>query len=418
MRGRLAGDGAALHDGGLQGDARRAARRVREAAGGFALNRRIFWYGLAAVFALVSAFARPAHAHVVGLSQAEYRVAGSALLVTYVFSGTELAASLPALDTNRGGSLSATELAGGQGRLERQLVDATIVRGDGVACQPQLVGASLMPPDAVQIRARFECGAPPQVVAVDCQFIDLFAAGHRHLATVVGTRSDERADAFVLVASRKTFTVDVAHSRGAPEAEGPRTSFVGMVWTGMQHIWTGYNHLAFLLGLVLAGGRVRTLIGTISAFTVAHSITLALAVLHVVTPRASLVEPGIALSIAYVGIENLVVVAPKAWPPLAWRRGREVTGRWRVTFLFGLLHGFGFAAALIELNLPPSRVAPALLGFNVGVELGQLAVLAIVLPAVVFARRQPSFRTSGVGVLSAALTVAGLVWFAARVARA
>lgn len=382
------------------------------------MRRTVFWFWLVALLCIASAFARPVSAHVVGLSQAEYRIVGSTVSATYMFSGRELAASLPALDTDRSGDLSATELADAQAFLEHQVVDATIVRSDGAACSPHLDATALLASDAVQIVATFRCPTPPRVAAIDCEFIDLFAAGHRHIATVVGEHRDERADAFVLVSSHKTIAVDVERTAAVTDAGGARTSFGGMVLTGVQHILTGYDHLAFLLGLVLAGGSLRTLVGTISAFTVAHSITLALAVLHVVTPRAGVVEPGIALSIAYVGAENLVVLAPRAWPPFAWRRGREVTRRWRITFLFGLLHGFGFAAALIELDLPRSRIAPALLGFNVGVELGQLAVLAVVLPVIVLARRQPSFRVVGVGILSAALTVAGVVWFAARIANA
>jgi len=125
-----------------------------------------------------------------------------------------------------------------------------------------------------------------------------------------------------------------------------------MVWMGVQHIVTGYDHLAFLLGLLLLGGRVRTLVAILTAFTVAHSITLALAVLRVVSLSPGFVEPAIALSIAYVGVENLFVT--------------DARKRWRITFPFGLLHGFGFAGALTALDLPRAQLPSALFGFNLG----------------------------------------------------
>jgi len=358
---------------------------------------------LVAAVALVTTFARRAGAHTVGLSQAEYRVDGASVHVTWVFAGVELAAALPGLGAS--GALTAAEVSAGRAELERAIVDATSVRGDGASCAPRFEGASSTSGDAVEIEATYVCPRAPAAVTVDCGFFDRLPAGHRHIASITGGRGEEE---LVLGASHRTFTVAGGPSRG---------SFAAMVWTGIQHIWTGYDHLAFLLGLVLAGGRPRALVGTITAFTVAHTLTLGLAVLHVVTPRASLVEPGIALSIVYVGLENLFVLArDRAGPlPVLWRGDEGVPARWRVAFVFGLLHGLGFASSLVELDLPRARVVPALLGFNCGVELGQLGVLAIVLPAILFARRDAFFRRSGTRALNVALVTAGAVWFVARV---
>ena len=201
--------------------------------------------------------------------------------------------------------------------------------------------------------------------------------------------------AFVVALAQKTAEAPAAN------AGSQTTSFTAMVWTGVQHILTGYDHLAFLVGLLLLGGRLRSLIGTITAFTVAHSITLGLAVLRVVSLSPAIVEPAIALSIAYVGIENLFV--------------RDASKRWRITFPFGLVHGFGFAGALMELDLPRAQLPVALFAFNLGVELGQLGVLAVVLPLVLLARKRAWFRNWGVKALSLAIAVAGVVWFVQRV---
>jgi hypothetical protein len=139
----------------------------------------------------------------------------------------------------------------------------------------------------------------------------------------------------------------------------------------------------------------------ITAFTVAHSITLGLAALGAVSLPGRFVEPAIALSIAYVGIENLTA--------------RYLDNRWRVTFAFGLVHGFGFAGALAGVGLAPGEVPRALVMFNLGVELGQLALLALVLPIVLRSRRFGWFQGRAVPALSWCVVVAGIAWFAGRV---
>jgi hypothetical protein len=149
------------------------------------------------------------------------------------------------------------------------------------------------------------------------------------------------------------------------------------------------------------GGSLRSLVGVVSAFTLAHSITLALAALGVLAPSPRFVEPAIALSIAYVGIENLFV--------------KDASRRWRITFPFGLIHGFGFAGALREIALPRAQIPVALVSFNLGVELGQLAVLALALPLVLAARRAPRFGERGVRAVSSTIALAGVVLFVVRV---
>jgi len=177
-----------------------------------------------------------------------------------------------------------------------------------------------------------------------------------------------------------------------------------MAWSmlklGVEHILTGADHLVFLLGLILVGGTLRSLAGVVTAFTLAHSITLALAALSIFAPSPRLVEPAIALSIAYVGVENLFV--------------RDARRRWRITFPFGLVHGFGFAGALREIALPRAQVPIALVSFNLGVEIGQLAVLSVALPLVLAARGAPWFGARGVKILSVAIAVGGAALFVTR----
>jgi hypothetical protein len=176
-----------------------------------------------------------------------------------------------------------------------------------------------------------------------------------------------------------------------------------MVKLGIEHILTGADHLVFLFGLILVGGRWRSLVGVVTAFTLAHSVTLALAALSVVAPSPRLVEPAIALSIAYVGVENLFV--------------KDASKRWRITFPFGLVHGFGFAGALRAVALPRAQLPAALVAFNLGVEAGQLAVLSLALPLTVALRGAPWFGARGARTLSVAIAIGGAVLFVMRLAK-
>ena len=173
--------------------------------------------------------------------------------------------------------------------------------------------------------------------------------------------------------------------------------------SGVHHILIGPDHILFLIGLLLLGGRVRQLLLVVTAFTVAHSITLSLAVLEVVTPPARMVEPIIALSIVYVGLDNLL------------SRGGKDMRIW-IALVFGLIHGFGFASVLREMGLPTGAIGWSLFSFNLGVEVGQLAVVAVV--AVLLGAIRAHSPIAGRRIMvagSVAVILAGAFWFVERV---
>lgn len=178
----------------------------------------------------------------------------------------------------------------------------------------------------------------------------------------------------------------------------------GFFLLGIEHIVTGYDHLLFLLVLVLCGGGLVSLMKIITAFTIAHSITLGAAALSWVTPPAALVEAVIALSIAYVAFENL-------FPRYA------ISRRWTVSLLFGLVHGFGFSSVLAEIGLPHDSLLWSLLSFNLGVEAGQLAAILITVPLLMYLRKT-AWETLVVRRLSQLVLVIGIVLFAERIAHA
>jgi hydrogenase/urease accessory protein HupE len=185
-------------------------------------------------------------------------------------------------------------------------------------------------------------------------------------------------------------------------ALGPAPSQLGWIRYGVEHNWGGADHLLFIFALVLGVQSFRALARITLTFTLAHSITLAVAALGVLTPPRGLVEPLIAASIAFVAYENA-----------KHRRSRA-----GIVFAFGLVHGFGFAGALEEIGLFPWDQPGALAGFNVGVELGQLALLCISVPLLGWLGRRNWFRARAVPCVNAAIAVVSLVWFSERVAAA
>lgn len=181
-------------------------------------------------------------------------------------------------------------------------------------------------------------------------------------------------------------------------------SFGEFLKLGIRHILTGYDHLLFLIALLLGCRRLKTMLLVITGFTLAHSLTLALAALNVVTISSRIVEPLIAASIIFVALENFWR-AEKAWH------------RYAATGGFGLIHGFGFAGALRETGLAMSggELVKSLLAFNLGVEIGQLAVAALVLPLLFGLRKLPVFERRGTALISALVILVAAFWLWQRV---
>lgn len=166
---------------------------------------------------------------------------------------------------------------------------------------------------------------------------------------------------------------------------------------GVEHILSGYDHMLFVAGLVIATRTLRELCWTISAFTLAHSVTLALGMLGVVAPSPIAIELIIALSIAYVGYENL-------------RLTRAPRGRAWLVMVFGLAHGFGFAGAIANVGLPAEGKLGALAFFNLGVEAGQLCVVAALWPALALVRKRAPVELWVARLVNVALIIAGIGW--------
>jgi hydrogenase/urease accessory protein HupE len=219
--------------------------------------------------------------------------------------------------------------------------------------------------------------------------------GHREMLIV---RSDDRVVVERLLDAGSD-PVAINLDGLSPSAGGTARHFLEL---GVRHILSGYDHLLFLAGLILAARTVRDVLVALTAFTAAHSLSLALVVIGGIYAPASLVEPLIAGSIVWVGLENLV-------------RGGS-SSRWPLVFGFGLIHGFGFAGALMELGLArsASETFVGLLSFNIGVETGQLVVAAFAAPFVWLTRRRPMWRARVISTCSLAMVIAGGYWLIDR----
>ena len=357
---------------------------------------------MTALLALVLGLPRRAEAHTIGISTGEYTVKGSSVTVKLAFARAEVASLVPGIDVNRDGHLTPTEVTSARGVLRDKVVARIVVTSGGDACAPVLTDAGLTEEDGLLLAGRWDCRTSAAPFDVELALFDDLMRGHRHIARAV--TSSETRDR-VLSADQRRFSL-LPEPSARVESKHPDVSTrepkTGSLFKlGIEHILEGYDHLVFLLGLVLARARVRSLLTIVTAFTVAHSITLALAALDVWVPSSRIVEPAIALSIVYVGIENFFV--------------KDASKRWRITFPFGLIHGFGFAGALREIALPKSSVPLALVSFNLGVEVGQLAVLALLLPLVVYLRKTTWFEPRGMQVASGVIALCGAVWFLARI---
>jgi hydrogenase/urease accessory protein HupE len=274
--------------------------------------------------------------------------------------------------------------------LRHLLLDPFRVQAQGHACALQ-EGVTAGPDgeDGLALVARWLCPEVVDELSVRAGFIETLPPGHTHLSRIDfgGGEVSQR----VAQAGDPDFE--------ARRSRSPSREFARFLLLGVEHIFTGYDHIAFLIGLLLLGGTIGELVKIVTAFTVAHSLTLALATLGVLTPSSRVVEPLIAASIAFVGAENL-------WALRNRKSETALRHRWMVTFAFGLVHGFGFASVLRELQLPRPVLATGLVSFNLGVEVGQIAIVLVAFPLLRRLRAVPRFAFAG----SASVAVLGAIW--------
>ncbi len=263
----------------------------------------------------------------------------------------------------------------------------------GVACVPGriMIQGSRSADSKIVLQMALDCPKASGTLAIRDDWPEVLGS---HFQTVMSVSvAGRQAAEFAFVEDRRDATVELGSSVATDWL-----SFIGM---GAEHILTGPDHLLFLLALLALSRSLWPIVRIVTGFTVAHSITLSLAALGLVDVPARIVEPAIAATIIWVALEN--VLAPKG---TRWR--------WVIAAVFGLVHGLGFASGLTELGLPRDAMVRALVGFNVGVELGQLTFVALVMPVVVWLAKPDRFPALP-RLLSMIVAGMGAIWLVERV---
>ena len=313
------------------------------------------------------------------------------------------------LDADGDGAITWGELRAARGRVAEYVLPRLRLEAGGAACALALSDYLVdRHSDGAYAVLRFAADCPGGGGELSLSYALLFDVDpqHRGLLRLERTGATQTA----------VFSPAQPVQRFAPGRLQSGAAFLQYLREGVWHIWTGYDHMLFLLGLLLpavlrregrawapvAGFRpaFMEVLKVVTAFTLAHSITLSLATLGLISLPSRWVESAIAASVALAALNNLHPLIDKK--------------RWAVAFGFGLVHGLGFANVLNDLGLPQGALLLALVAFNLGVEAGQLAIVGVFLPSAYAARRSKAYRVLCLKLGSAAISLLALVWLLER----
>ena len=336
-------------------------------------------------------------AHETKLSSTRMQIDGAAISTQIELNAIDLNVATGATLTSEQGQVEPDSLSGQLDTVQAYVAKhVQLVPGAADGCRSEWISA-VPKDDHVILERRWTCPKDGGLIYKVTLFHEIDPAS-RHMVSVEG---EQTFIGLLSVQSTQMALRELAPSKW-------KTAWQYIV-SGIEHIAIGFDHIAFLVAVIVLGRRFWPLVKVVTAFTIAHSITLTIAVLEIVTVPSNLVEILIAASIVYVAAENFFV--------------RDIRHRWWLTFLFGLIHGFGFASVLRDYGLPEDALALALASFNIGVEIGQLL---IVIAAIVL--WQLGFRVAAAAglphnehverrvslVISGVVLVGGLFWLAQR----
>lgn len=363
-----------------------------------------------AVAALVFFVTGRALAHKPSDSYLTLEVDGAAVHARWDIAVRDLDYALD-LDRDGNGKITWNELRQQEGELGSFALARLTLRSGDAACETKIgeggiaVAAHSDGTYAV-FRLEVKCPTPIASLGVDYRLFFDIDPQHRGIARIDSGGASRT----------QTFSKDDHDVHLTLASEGRSRQLGAIVKQGIFHIWTGYDHVLFLLALLLPSvlkrdGRewqplprlrpaLTDVLRIVTAFTVAHSITLSLAALGVVTLPSRLVESAIAASVVLAAVNNVTPILRQ--------------DRWMAAFLLGLMHGFGFSSTLMDLDLPRSNLVLTLFGFNLGVEIGQLAIVAVFVPLAYAARKSVAYRKVALVGGSIAIALLALVWFVER----
>jgi hypothetical protein len=363
---------------------------------------------VALLFAAAAMMAAPAQAHKPSDSYLTLDVQGRTVDGQWDIALRDLDMAI-GLDGDGNGELTWNEVRGRGDAIAAYALARLKLAGGGSACPLHITGLLLDEHSDgayAVLRLRGECGA--EVATLDVDYRLLFDIDPQHKG-LLQLRHGGQASTAIFDPDSARQTLRVADASALRQ-------FGDYVRHGIWHIWIGFDHILFLLSLLLPAvlvfherrwqGRptfraaVLDVLKIVTAFTLAHSITLTLATLGVVALPSRLVESAIAASVVLAALNNL-------WPLFHGRRALAA-------FVFGLIHGFGFASVLLDLGLPKASLLLSLVGFNVGVELGQIAIVTLFLPLAFMLRNSAVYRKGILGVGSCMIALLALAWLVER----
>ncbi len=348
--------------------------------------------------ALCALAAGPAGAHQNSVSYAAVAIRAEAVEITFQIAYDDWLPMVN-IDTNRDGELTTAEAREHLYRLGAFTRSRVSVQADGRLCPGEALDVEVgqrLGTAYTALRTVYRCPARIHALSIAMDLFGREHPGHHTLARIEDkTGAGGALQEHVFGAGSETFEVVL----GEPVERGALGAVREFLRLGVEHIFTGYDHILFLLGLLLVATGFRDLLKIVTSFTLAHTVTLVLATLGYVSLNVRLVESVIALSIAYVAIENLA--------------GREHRRRWILAFVFGLVHGFGFSNVLREMDIPRVVLGWSLASFNLGVELGQVTIVSLLYPILAWNRTR-SWNLWAVRATSILIALMGLYWFVER----
>jgi hypothetical protein len=372
------------------------------------LHGRAAWFFAFAAFFLALAFARRAEAHKPSDSYLTLTVQGARVDGRWDIAIRDLDYAM-GLDRDANGSVTWGEAHARKDEISSFALGHLTIRAGEAICPSALRDLQIAShSDGTYVVLLFDasCPAEPKVLDVDYDLFFDFDPQHHGIVRVddgAGTRT-------------AIFTPEDRRQKFEQQSLAPGHQLAAAIELGIHHIFAGIDHLLFLVALLLPSVLVRRgkewvpapnfraalvdVLKIVTAFTLAHSITLSLSALNVLRLPSRFVESGIAASVVLAAVNNLVRVLDE--------------DRWAAAFALGLLHGFGFSATLMDLGLPRKNLVLTLFGFNSGVEIGQMCVVAAFLPLAYLARRSPFYRWVGLVGGSVAITAIATVWLIER----
>ncbi|CEG29123.1 HupE/UreJ family protein [Bacillus sp. B-jedd] len=387
-------------------------------------NKPSVFFHKAAVLVLAAILLLPmprsASAHAYSASFTKVKFTDQATTVTFSIDALSVMELLEEVDSNKNGILEKGEMNSEREHIAELITETVVLDKDNRQQEPKLKGMKLEKKDRkdfVTVAFLYPAYFPGDTVTLmdgffkndaGTNYINLISASNRGETSEAVLQGDNREWTILLTEVQQEQGTDgqsPSDNGGQDSGTPAKTASSTSGWTaffklGMLHILTGYDHLMFLLALLLRKQTFKQYAAIITSFTIAHSITLSLAVLGIADLPSRFVEAAIAFSICYVAAENLF--------------RKEIRNRWLLTFGFGLIHGLGFAGILKEMAISKSSLASALVGFNIGIEAVQLALVLLALPVLRLLHKQ---KAAGkiIDYGSWAIILFGAFWFLERI---